>query len=59
MKMQKYQLRMIVEVDESKTNGLFRLEDWMVSLPVEIGDLIDFGIAETERETLNKDGSWG
>lgn len=54
----KYQLRMIVEVDESKTDGFFALEDWMGSLPIETGDLLDFGIAETERDHLSKEGSW-
>ena len=54
----KYQLRMIVEVDESKVDGFFKLEDWMTNLPIEIGDLIDFGLAETERQTLDKEGSW-
>jgi hypothetical protein len=54
----KYQLRMIVEVDESETDGFFALEDWMTSLPIEKGDLIDFGMAETELPALNKEGSW-
>lgn len=54
----KYQLRMIVDVDESKTDGFFALEDWMCSLPEEKGGVIDFGIAETELSMLDKKGSW-
>ena len=54
----KYQLRMIVEVDETKKDGFFTLEDWMTSLPVDKGDLVDFGMAETERELLEKNGDW-
>ena len=54
----KYQLRMLVEVDESKVDGFFKLEDWMLSLPIEKGDLLDYGIAETKHDKLNKDGSW-
>lgn len=54
----KYQLRMIVEVDESKIDGFFRLEDWMMTLPVKIGDLLDFRLSETKKESLDKNGSW-
>lgn len=57
----KYQLRMIVDVDETEGSdsvALFKLEDWMCSLPEAKGGLIDFGIAETERDMLDKSGSW-
>lgn len=54
----KYQIRMIVEVDETKTDGFFKLEDWMCSLPEKIGGVLDFGLAETEHQTLDKKGSW-
>ena len=54
----KYQLRMIVDVHDSTKNPIFKLEDWMISLPIEIAELLDFGLAETQKHELDKEGSW-
>ena len=54
----KYQLRMIVETGGELPQRFFALEDWMLSLPMEKGELIDFGMAETKQSRLDKDGSW-